>query len=338
MSDLDEARLVSWLSSRLGHPCSDFAVRKFPGGQSNPTYLLTLGDRRLVLRRKPFGDILPSAHAVDREFRLLSRLYPCGFPVPEPIALCEDTGVIGSVFYVMAHVDGRSLWDGRLPGLSCGDRRQIYETLVVKLAHLHSIDPIKAGLSEFGRKGDYFERQIGRWTKQYRAAETEIVPEMDRLINWLPQTRPSQSDIRVTHGDYRIDNAIFAHNTPVVKAVIDWELATLGDPLADFAYFAMNWVIPVDGKSGLAGTDLGELNIPTLTEVCQLYAKHTGREEMPELHWYFAYNLFRLAGIVQGIKRRFLNGNASNDDAAKTAERVIPLACAAWEQAELAGA
>lgn len=337
-NDLEEKRLVSWLGDQLGNIPSHFSLQKFPGGQSNPTYLIKCDDLRLVLRRKPFGDLLPSAHAIDREFRLISRLHPFGFPVPQPIALCEDPSVIGSIFYVMEHVEGRSLWDGRLPDLSSSDRRQVYETLVVTLANLHTIDPEKAGLSEFGRRGDYFERQIGRWTKQYRAAETEVVPEMDQLIEWLPRTRPIQSDTRVIHGDYRIDNAIFAHNTPVIRAVIDWELATLGDPLADFTYFAMNWVMPVDGKSGLAGEDLAALNIPSLNEICQLYANHTGRKTLPDLHWYFSYNLFRLAGIVQGIKHRVLNGNASNEDAVKTAERVVPLARAAWEQAEMAGA
>ena len=197
-SDLDESRLVSWLGDHLGHAPSSFALRKFPGGQSNPTYLVTFDDRKLVLRRKPFGDLLPSAHAVDREFRLMSRLHPCGFPVPQPIALCEDTGVIGSIFYVMEHVDGRSLWDGCLPDLCSSDRRQIYETLVITLAQLHAIQPDKAGLSEFGRRGDYFERQIGRWTKQYRAAEDLIsqLRSYEGVYNVVNDTRSAAEEIQ----------------------------------------------------------------------------------------------------------------------------------------------
>lgn len=208
-------------------------VKKFPGGQSNPTYRLDADSLHYVLRRQPFGDLLPSAHAVDREFKLISALHPAGFPVPRPVALCEDKSILGSMFYVMEMVEGRSFWDGALPDITKEDRRAIYEALIDTLAHLHTLDPETPGLAEFGRPGNYFERQIGRWTKQYRAAQTDDIVEMERLIEWLPCTVPAQSRTSIIHGDYRIDNLIFAKDRPDVLAVIDWELATLGDPLAD---------------------------------------------------------------------------------------------------------
>lgn len=338
LADMDERQLASWLMENAGLTVHDLRIRKFPGGQSNPTYLLQAQDKKFVLRRKPYGVLLPSAHAVEREFRVLAALHPLEFPVPAPVVLCDDESVIGSVFYIMEHVEGRSFWDGRLPQLDRHDRRQVYQNLVSTLAQLHAVDPATAGLTNFGRPGSYFERQISRWSRQYKSAETEYIGEMDRLIEWLENSAPKQSGVCLIHGDYRLDNVIFSRETPDVSAVIDWELATLGDPLADFTYFAMNWIMPVDGKTGLCGIDHSGENILSLDEICQQYMDERGIGDLPDLHWYFSYNLFRLSSIVQGIRQRALNGNASNAEAEKTGELVRPFAEAAWQQARLAGA
>lgn len=338
MSDLAEEALAGWLARAVPGFAGLETVTKFPGGQSNPTYRIATPGGALVLRRKPFGTLLPSAHAVDREFRLLRRLHPTGFPVPRPVALCEDERVIGAVFYVMEMVDGRSFWDATLPDLPRPDRRAHIEAMVDTLAALHAIDHVAAALGDFGAPGNYVERQVARWTKQYRAAQTDDIPEIDRLIAWLPRTVPAQTRTAVIHGDYRIDNLLYAPDGPQVRAVLDWELATIGDPLADFAYLAMHWAMPRDGRSGLAGVDLADAGLPTLDDVVARYCAASGCHDLPDLHWYFSYNLFRLAGIVQGIKRRMLDGNASNQAAAAMASRVGPLARMAWHEARLAGA
>lgn len=335
--DLNEQALADWIAA--AHPALGQVSRieKFAGGQSNPTYRVTTTSGDVVLRRKPFGPLLPSAHAVDREYRLLSALHPTGFPVPHPVALCEDEGVIGAVFYLMEMVEGRTFWNGALPELPTQARRPHYLAMIDTMAALHSLDPAAIGLSDFAPPGNYIERQVARWTRQYRAAQTEDVPEVERLIEWLPQTLPAQDRVSVIHGDYRIDNLIYGDDGRV-RAVLDWELATLGDPVADFAYLAMNWAMPQDGRSGLAGLDLAAHGIPTMDEAVARYCAATGRAGLPNLNWYFAYNLFRLVGIVQGIKKRVIDGNASNAGAAAMAERVVPLAKAAWAQAKLAGA
>ncbi len=336
MSDLDIEGLSRWLCDALpGLPRVE-RLEKFPGGQSNPTYRLDTGEQSFVLRRQPFGALLPSAHAVDREFRLLEALAPTGFPAPRPVAICEAPDVIGSKFYLMERVEGRTFWDGALPGLARADRRPLYHALVDTIAGLHGIDPEAAGLGDFGAPGNYLERQVHRWTKQYRAAQTDEIPEVEQLIAWLPLTIPAQGQRAIIHGDYRIDNIIFANDAPRALAVIDWELATIGDPLADFAYFAMAWVMPHDGGSGLAGIDLEAADIPPLAEIVQRYCDRTGRRQAPDLHWYFAFNLFRLVGIVQGIKRRMLDGNASNAGAAEKVSQIGALARLGWQQARLA--
>ena len=313
-------------------------VRKFAGGQSNPTYKLTSPSGAYVLRRKPLGPLLPSAHAVDREFKVISGLYPTGFPVAKPYALCTDDSVIGSWFYIMDMVEGRTIWDGAMPGATREERRDTYFAMIDTLAALHAVDVEAAGLSDYGKPGNYFERQVSRWTKQYRAAETEIMPEMERLIEWLPKTLPVQDRVSIVHGDYRIDNMIFDASTPKVVAVLDWELGTLGDPLADFTYVAMAWVTENGGRSGVMDLDRAALGIPELDEIVSRYCAATGRDAIPDLNWYFAFNFFRLAGIIQGIKKRVIEGTATSSHAKDMSERVFPLAEAAWNFAVKAGA
>ncbi|WP_454886701.1 phosphotransferase family protein [Sphingomonas oryzagri] len=336
MSVVDEGKLAGWLMEATSAELR--SVEKFPGGQSNPTYRVTTADGNLVLRRKPFGPLLPSAHAVDREYRLISALHPTGFPVPRPIALCEDESVIGATFYLMEMVQGRTLWDGTLPDVSKPDRSTYYEAMVDTLAALHAIDHEVVGLGDFGRPGNYFERQVQRWTRQYRASQTDDIPEVESLIEWLPRTLPEQTRTAIIHGDYRIDNLIYAPDAPTVAAVLDWELTTIGDPLADFTYLAMNWAMPRDGRSGLTGVDLDAEGLPPLDAMVARYCAASGRDGVPDLHWYFAYNLFRLIGIVQGIKKRMIDGNASSTQAAATVAKLMPLAQAAWAEACKAGA
>jgi aminoglycoside phosphotransferase (APT) family kinase protein len=242
------------------------------------------------------------------------------------------------MFYLMEFVEGRIFWDGTLPGRAPGERRAIYQDAVGTLARLHALNPASVGLGDFGRPGNYFSRQVERWTRQYRASETSQIGSMEKLIAWLPGSVPVQMRSTVIHGDYRLDNLVYAPDAPRVVAMLDWELATIGDPLADFAYFAMNWVMPVDGRSGLSGHALDGSGIPTLDEVVELYCQRSGRDGLPDLHWYFAFNLFRLAGILQGIRKRINDGNASSTQAEASAARVLPLADAAWQQALLSGA
>ena len=333
----DQATLSEWLAANVASFAEPFTITKFPSGQSNPTYRIVSAAGEMVLRRKPFGKLLPSAHAVDREYRLLAALHPLGFPVPEPLAICTDESVIGAIFYVMEAAKGRSYANGALPEFDRATRRRMYEQLVDTLADLHVIDPEAVGLSDFGKPGNYFERQVMRWTRQYRDSETDYLPEMERLIGFLPETLPQQSRSSIVHGDYRIDNVLF-DGDGTLTAVLDWELATLGDPLADFSYLAMQWMMPADGGAGLAGLDLASLDIPTVQEIAARYSERSGVPVSGKLDWYFAYNLFRLAGIVQGIKKRVLDGNASHPQAAEMAKRVPMLAQAAWSFAQKAGA
>jgi aminoglycoside phosphotransferase (APT) family kinase protein len=338
MSDLDEAKLGSWLRENGLATTSSTQITKFAGGQSNPTYRVETGDKSLVLRRKPFGPILASAHAVEREYRLIAALHPADFPVPRPHALCEDAEVIGAPFYVMDLVAGRTLWDGALPGMTPNERAATYHAIIDTLAALHAIDPAEVGLSDFGRPGNYFARQVERWTKQYRASQTDDLPDVERLIEWLPRTVPEQQRTSIVHGDFRIDNMIFYADRPEIRAVIDWELATLGDPLADLSYFLMSWVTAPEGRAGVKGLTGLDTGIPAMEAMAQRYCVATGRDGVPALDWYFAYNLFRLTGIVQGIKKRMLDGNASSTQAAATVAQLPGLAEAAWGFAERAGA
>jgi aminoglycoside phosphotransferase (APT) family kinase protein len=334
----DEARLTLWMQENVSGFKGPLTTSQFKGGQSNPSYRLDTPDHSYVMRRKPLGKLLPSAHAVDREFKVISGLYPAGFPVAKPWALCTDDSVLGSYFYVMDNVEGRIFWNGMLPDASPTERRAIYEAEISTLARLHQFDPAAIGLADFGRPGNYFSRQIDRWTKQYKASETRRIEVVEKLIEWLPRTVPTQERVSVVHGDYRIDNMIFDANAPRVAAVLDWELSTLGDPLADFTYFLSHWVMPPDGRSGLAGLDLVAMGVPSMEEAVALYCKLTDRAGLPDLNWYFAYNMFRLAGITQGIAGRVRDGTASSPRALESAARTEPLANMAWGFAQKAGA
>ena len=334
---LDEGKLGEWMAANVAGFQGPLHLTKFKGGQSNPTYKIAATSGNYVLRRKPFGPLLPSAHAVDREYRVQAGLQGTDFPVARQYGLCTDESVLGSWFYVMGMVDGRTIWDGAMPKDPPAYRRATYDAMIDTLAQLHSVDVAGAGLSEFGKPGNYFGRQVERWTKQYRLAETEHMPMVERLIEWLPQTLPAQTRTSIVHGDYRIDNMIYAHDRPQVLAVLDWELSTLGDPLADFTYVAMAWVTENAGRSGVADLDRKALGIPELSEVVERYCAATGRDSVPDMNWYFAYNFFRLTGIIQGIKKRVIEGTASSPHAKNMSERVQPLADKAWEFARKAG-
>lgn len=333
----DEAKLERWLTAHVEGYRGPLEVAQFKGGQSNPTYQLITPERKYVLRRKPPGKLLKSAHAVDREFKVISALNKIEFPVARAYALCEDEDVIGTMFYVMSMVEGRVLWNGRVPGVSREDRRAIYESQVDTLAWLHTADYKAIGLEDYGRPGNYFHRQIDRWSKQYQASETVKNTQMDELIAWLPRTAPDDTVTSVVHGDYRIDNMIFHEDRPQVAAVLDWELSTLGNPLADFSYLLMNWVMPSDQRSGLRDVDLSELNIPTVDEVVERYGAKTGRTELGNVDWLFSYNLFRLAAICQGIVGRVRDGTANHPNATAMEERVPILVGWSHEFAEKAG-
>jgi aminoglycoside phosphotransferase (APT) family kinase protein len=335
---LDESRLTAWMETNVEGFRGPLNQGKFKGGQSNPTYKLSSPSGDYVLRRKPFGNLLPSAHAVDREFKVQSGLHRVGFPVSRQYGLCTDDAVVGSWFYAMGMVDGRTIWDGAMPGATRQERRAVYFAMTDTLAALHNIDLAEAGLEDFGKPGNYFGRQVDRWTKQYRLSETDHLPSMEKLIAYLPATLPEQTRTSVVHGDYRIDNMIFASDRAEVLAVLDWELSTLGDPMADFTYLCMMYVTENGGRSGVMDLDRPALGIPELEELVERYCAATGRSEVPDMNWFFAYNFFRLAGILQGIKKRVIDGTASSAHAKAQSDRVAPLADKAWEFAVKAGA
>jgi aminoglycoside phosphotransferase (APT) family kinase protein len=338
---IDEAatgRLTDWMARTAPGFTPPLEVRRFAGGQSNPTFLLVTPARRYVLRRKPPGEVLSSAHAVDREYGVMAALATAHFPVPAMYGLCTDETVIGSIFYVMEMVDGRILWDGRLPDFAPEQRRALYHAQIDTLADLHRIEPDAIGLGGFGRPGNYFERQVSRWTRQYRASQAPQNDAMERLIAWLPGTVPTDARMRVVHGDYRLDNMVIEPDAPSVKAVLDWELSTLGDPLADLTYLLMHWATPPHERNSLTGLDLAALGIPTTAEMIDRYQARTGLTLLRPIEWYFAYNLFRLAAILQGVAGRAQAGQANNERALQAQGRVAPLAATAWDFARQAGA
>ncbi|MBE8191277.1 MAG: phosphotransferase family protein [Alphaproteobacteria bacterium] len=336
----DEAKLEAYAAAHVEGFAGPLEVRQFKGGQSNPTYQLATPTHNYVLRRKPPGKLLPSAHAVDREYKVLTALGKVEFPVPRTYCLCEDEDILGTPFYIMDMVEGRILWDPRLPDLAGDERRAIFDAKIATLAQLHKVDYSAIGLSDFGKPGNYFARQISRWTKQYQASETQHIDTMNRLIEWLPHNIPDDDTTSIVHGDYRLDNMILHPREPKVLAVLDWELSTLGHPLGDFTYHLMQWYLPSDGANTntLDGADFAALNIPTAEEYIRAYCEHTERDTIENMDYYIAYNMFRLAGILQGIVGRVRDGTASNAHAAQMESRVQPLSDTGWHYAQKAGA
>jgi aminoglycoside phosphotransferase (APT) family kinase protein len=335
----DEGALAAWLQANIDGFAGPLAVEQFKGGQSNPTFKLNTPQASYVMRAKPgpVARLLPSAHAIEREYRVLAALAPTEVPVPRVFGLCEDEAVIGRAFYVMEFVDGRVLWEQSLPGMTAAQRFAIYDEMNRVISALHSIDPESVGLAGYGRPGNYFARQIGRWTKQYQASETEKIDEMDRLIAWLPQHIPADEETSIVHGDYRLDNLIFHPGEPRILAVLDWELSTLGHPLADFSYHCMGYHIEPAQFRGIAGLDLPSLGIPTEQQYIDMYCRRTGRTGIGNWNFYMAYNCFRLSAIVQGIMKRAVDGTASSPQAVEAGRRARPLAELAWSFAQKVG-
>lgn len=334
----DTSRLEAWLSDNVAGFAGPLEVREFKGGQSNPTYQLVTPARKYVLRRKPPGELMPSAHAVDREYRVISALNKADFPVPRAYALCEDESVTGTMFYVMEMVEGRILWDLALPGETPAARGEIYDAVVTTLARLQGIDYRAVGLDGFGKTTDYMARQIHRWTKIYEASETNPIPRMNELNAWLPQHIPAAEEVCIIHGDYRLDNMVLHPERNEVVAVLDWELSTLGHPLGDFTYHMAPWIIPAldDRVSSLEGLDLPAMGIPTEEQYIARYCELSGRAGIDHLEFYKAYTVWRLAAIYQGIIKRVVDGTAASADAPRTTDIVEQFAERAWEFASQA--
>lgn len=330
---LDTDRLLAHIQSRLEGVKGPLALEQFTIGQSNPTFRVTAGNGwRCVLRKKPAGVLLPSAHAVEREFRVITALHAVGFPVARPILLCEDSEVIGTPFYLMDFVEGRGLWDQALPGMPSAERHAIWDELNNVMAQLHALDFRALGLSDYGKTGNYLERQIARWSRQYRATDDDRIEAMDHLIEWLPLNIPPGDETTVVHGDFRLDNVIFHPTEPRILAVLDWELSTLGDPMADFAYLATSWHMPTSIFPSIAGLDHRALGIPLEREFVEAYCRRRRRPVIDPAVWnyYIAFNLFRIAAIAHGVGRRAHDGNASNAAAAEVGRKAGPIARVAW--------
>lgn len=342
----DTAALAGWLSRHLEGFAGPLSVEMFKGGQSNPTYKLVTPQRHYVMRAKPgpVAKLLPSAHAIEREFAVMSGLAGTGVPVPRMYCLCDDEAVIGRAFYVMEYMDGRVLWDQALPGMTATQRGEIYDEMNRVIAALHTVRFAERGLANYGKPGNYLERQIGRWSRQYQASITDPIPEMDRLIEWLPAHIPpaarDDSLVSVVHGDYRLDNLMFHATEPRIIAVLDWELSTLGHPLADFSYHCMSWNIPHGSFRGIGGLDLEALGIPAQDEYIRRYCERTGLTTVAALkadwNFYMAYNMFRIAAILQGIARRVVDGTAASADAVSSGASARPMAELAWQFAQRA--
>jgi aminoglycoside phosphotransferase (APT) family kinase protein len=342
----DVGALTAWLQAHLPGFAGPLAVEQFKGGQSNPTYKLLTPGATYVMRSKPgpSARLLPSAHAIEREFRVMAALAGHGVPVPAMLTLCEDESVVGRAFYVMSFVDGRVLWDQSLPGMTRSERGAIYDEMNRVIAALHCVDIAAAGLSDYGRPGNYFDRQIARWGKQYQASVTQPIEAMDRLIDWLPAHMPAsardETKVAVVHGDYRLDNLVFHPTEPRVLAVLDWELSTLGHPLADFSYHCMAWHIPPGAFRGIGGLDHAALGIPTEADYVRRWCERTRLAEPDALaadwNFYLAYNLFRMAAILQGIAKRVEDGTASSAQARQAAAGARPLAELGWHFAQRA--
>ncbi len=329
----DAVRLAAWMQAHIeGFAGPIIEVRQFAGGQSNPTFMVQSAAHRYVLWRKPPGKLLPSAHAVDREYRVLRALAGTEVPVARAYALCEDVSVIGTAFYVMDYVEGRLFWDAALPEVAPAGRRAVYDEMTRVIAALHAVDYTAAGLGDYGRPGRYIERQVSRWTQQYRAAQTDGIDAMERLIEWLPRHIPADEETSIVHGDFRLDNAIFHPSEPKILAVLDWELSTLGHPLVDLAYLCMRYHLSADQFRGLGGMDPAALQIPSEAQCVADYCRRRGRAPVAPQDWtyYLAFNMFRLTGILQGVLARAIQGNASSVTALEAGRRARPLAEQAW--------
>jgi aminoglycoside phosphotransferase (APT) family kinase protein len=332
----DVGALREYMQQHVDGFSGELSIEQFKGGQSNPTFKLTADSRHYVLRTKPgpAAKLLASAHAIDREFRVMNALHNAGFPAAKQYALCIDEAVIGRAFYVMEFINGRVLWDQSLPGMSKRERGQYYDEMNRVIAQLHTIDYAAIGLADYGKPGNYFARQIDRWSRQYKAAETEKIDAMDQLIEWLPKNIPAGDDVSIVHGDYRLDNIIFHPSEPRILAVLDWELSTLGHPLADFSYHCMSWHIAPGQFRGTAGIDHQALGIPTEEQYIATYCERTGKMIRKEdFTFYLAYNMFRMAGILQGIMKRHEDGTAASEQALKSGKAARPMAEMGWDYA-----
>lgn len=331
----DVDALASYMRTHVEGFSGSLSVEQFKGGQSNPTFLLSAGGLRYVLRKKPAGVLLASAHAVEREYRVITALHGTGVPVARSYCLCEDSSVIGTPFYIMAHVHGRVLWDPTLPGMQVAERAAIYDDINRVIATLHGVSVADVGLVGYGRSENYLQRQISRWSKQYIASQTEPIEAMNRLIEWLPAHIPSGETMAVVHGDLRLDNLIFHESEPRIIAVLDWELSTLGDPLVDFGYHMLTWHLTAQEFRGMAGADSAGLGIPSAEQYLRTYAERTGRLIIDPAQWdfYLVYNMFRLAAILQGIAKRVEDGTAANASARETGKQARPIAEIAWRRA-----
>jgi aminoglycoside phosphotransferase (APT) family kinase protein len=336
---LDATTLAAYLREHAPQVRGPIAIEPLTGGQSNPTYRLRADGRSYVLRKQPEGDLLPSAHAVDREYRVITALRDSAVPVPRTLCYCDDRGVVGTPFFVMEFAEGRQFWDPALPELDARHRAALWDDINAVIARLHAVDYAAIGLGDYGKPGSYFERQIGRWSKQYRASETEAIEAMDRLIDWLPRNIIDDDASSIVHGDFRLDNLIVHPTEPRVIAVLDWELSTLGHPLADFSYHAMVWRVTQAQFRGMAGNDFAALGIPTEREYVERYCARAGRERIEPREWEFCvvFSMFRLAAILQGIAKRALVGTSADAGAADVGRRARVIAEVAWHQVERMG-
>ncbi|MEH6476634.1 MAG: phosphotransferase [Sneathiella sp.] len=332
---IDAAVLEDYMSKHVDGFTSPLEIRQFKGGQSNPSYLLVTPSKKYVLRKKPPGVLLPSAHAVDREYKVITGLNTTDVPVPRTYCLCMDEQIVGTIFYIMDFVDGDIEWDPALPHFTNDERSAVFNSMNASIAKLHKVDYKAAGLEDFGKPTDYLARQINRWSKQYKASETENIDAMNKLMKWLPENIPAGDETSVVHGDYRLDNTIIDRTSKEVIAILDWELSTLGHPLADFSYHCMTWRLEPELFRGLKGLDLTSLGIPTEDEYVRMYCKRTGRDSIANWDFYMAYNMFRLSAILQGIMGRVVDGTAASQHAKDMGQRAKPLAHKGWEQVEL---
>ncbi len=330
----DQAVLADWMKQQGIIDQTVLSAKPLTGGQSNPTFLLTSGKQKLVLRKKPPGPLLPSAHAVDREFRVIKALQGSDVPVPKLFAYSDDISIVGTPFYLMEFLEGRVIVDQSLPGMSSSERTAIYLEMNRIIAALHQVDPEQVDLTDFGRAGNYFGRQIARWSRQYQESRTEDIEALNSLIEWLPQNIPSGDQTTIVHGDYRLDNLVLHPTEPRAIGLLDWELATLGHPMADFAYHCMSWHIPASLWRGIGGLDLAALGIPSEDQYVKSYCEITGFSGIEHWDFYIAYNLFRMAAILQGIARRAVDGTAASADAIETGSKARPLAEIGWKYAQ----